>query len=342
MDGWRSPTTAYAVVAFALAGCGNLSRSVHVVPAFTETAAALIHPMSPSQSMRVGLPSSAARPRSLALFNHLYVANSVGGSSIVTEYLLTKGIPGSMPDNTLSPVTDVDTIRVGPRGFLYVSGAGPAQFHTGLYPPGASGTDRSIRNVYAMPNMPMYNIAIGGDRFLYVGDNGTQVFRPSARGTPVPVQVIAGSDPIGIDSSGDLIADIGSGVGVFANPTIHPTLVRSFCADMRVSLVQFVSDPDGTVFIPRLGYVDAYSPTSAGCPAWPPPTRIESTTIPMANVLAVAVSNGFAYALDSDNPRLDGPAIFVFDASRGAQKPLAIVSGPSTQLNGPHAAAVGP
>jgi glucose/arabinose dehydrogenase len=237
-------------------------------------------------------------------------------------------------------------IAIGPRGDLYVTDE--QNESVDVYSKGATGSAQPTRTL-SVPFVPScVAVSRSGNEFVGGFTNGyVAVYAPHASGSASTIQRIALPDRhhdingVAVDASGNLFVSDTNEVSEFSTPTTNPTLKRAIVGTGQQSTPSgmAVSNRTGELYVANAGddNILAYSRSANGKSA--PKRTISSTSPALKGPVGVALSKSILYSTSGTSA--DGPpSVFVFDAAKGSQKPLQVVSGP--YLAAPIGVALGP
>lgn len=280
---------------------------------------------------------------------HLYVVDLFGNT--IYRFALRNGIPSSSPQNTITGLTNPNSLVVGPDGDLYVSDRNGIK----VFAPDASGNALPLR---VLPANYVARLAVDANGYLYAGVSGTPpviaVYAPGAGGVDQPIQTIVAQGQesrvpdlgLAVDARGDLFASVDPGssapsIAVYGTPTTHPTIICQPCAPERYQYFASLAIGSAHLYAARGSGVSAFKDTVRACPARPRET-FSATSPAISAIRGLAVSESKLYIGDFLNQKLGTGAVFIFDAAGDPHKPVALLYGAAAGFSTIDDVALGP
>jgi hypothetical protein len=297
-----------------------------------------VAPMPPVAGRSAGESYAFSRHAVLPA-HHLYAAGDA-----VYEFPLDDGIPAATPSNVLNLASgnslEVLSFAVGPDGSVYAGGylQQGNYYAVNVYAPGASGNDPPVRTVNIL-HASADALLVDKQGFLFVGglsDAGHAVVFVYLPGGNIPIQTIQVSQayiPLGmaLDHNGNLYVSSNESdvpIVVYGHPIARPHFLRTLCA--RRPATRIAIDERDDLYLSEGHFTRGDHPAVAvlngranSCPT-KALRHISAERFRFTYVGAIAT---FAERLYVSVVLANGKfPIFTFDARRGRQVPLNILT----------------
>jgi hypothetical protein len=314
-------------------------------------------------------PASAAQvvrhTHALGSAQHLYVSDPY--EQRVLRFPLNAGIPAQQPDAIISGLRTPLGLAIGPNdGRLYLVDVGLEELL--IFEPAPTGSSKPS-HVLALPRHGKAHATVAVDKsgLVYLGlesrlsgiepspRSNVVIFAPLPSGTQRPMATIRfgyGTGPFGLAVSPEQRLAASLGGSNFIVPIL--AFAAPVPRDRDTSLLRCASnvpfgvawDASNVLYIADQGtnggraQIEVVPQSPHGCGG---EYAITSSTVPLSAPQGIAVNGGLLYASNAFEGSAGSALVFVFDPTiKGAQKPKAVLGGPSLVLRSAWGVAVGP